>query len=159
MSGCYSVKVGYNLIHPCHSPSQKHLEASGSHFVSKKVWKLIWSSPLTPKIKNFLWRAVKGCLPTRALLFRRHLGLSPLCPVCETEPETIEHLLLFCNWTASVWFGSALSYRVDRQSITTIDEWLLGMTSKLDKENFNWVWFHIRFLCWSLWRSRYAFVF
>ncbi|CAL9013279.1 unnamed protein product [Prunus brigantina] len=159
VSGSYSVKSGYNLIHPCHCPSQKLLKASGSHVVSTKVWKLIWCSSLTPKIKNFLWRAVKGCLPTRSLLFRRHLGLSPMCQICETELETIEHLLLSCKWTSSVWFGSVLSYRVDRQSITTIDEWLLGVTSKLAKENFNWVWFHISFLCWSLWRSRCAFVF
>ncbi|CAL8157404.1 unnamed protein product [Prunus armeniaca] len=110
VSGYYSVKIGYYSIHPCYHPNHRHMRASGSHCVSKKVWKLIWCSPLIPKIKNFMWRAVKGCLPTKALLFHRHLGSSPLCPVCENEPETIEHLLLYCIWTPSVWFGSLLCY-------------------------------------------------
>ncbi|VVA24170.1 Hypothetical predicted protein [Prunus dulcis] len=139
VSGCYSVKTGYKLIHPCYHPNHRHTRASGSHCVSKKVWKQIWCSPLTPKIKNFIWLAVKGCLPTKAILFRRHLGSSPLCPVREKKPKTIKHLLLYCIWTSSVWFGSLLCYRVDMHSITTFDEWLLGATSKLDKTNSNWV--------------------
>ncbi|KAL6269322.1 hypothetical protein ACE6H2_026233 [Prunus campanulata] len=159
VSGGYSVKTGYNLIHPCYHPNQRHMRGSGSHSVSKKVWKLIWCSPLPPKVKNFMWRAVKGCLPTKALLFRRHLGSSSMCPVCEIEPETIEHLLLCCSWNSSVWFGSLLCYRVDLQSITTFDEWLLGATSQLDKTKTLWVLVHISFICWSIWKSRCAFVF
>ncbi|KAH0974905.1 hypothetical protein GBA52_016804 [Prunus armeniaca] len=75
--GCYSVKIGYYSIHPCYHPNHRHMRASGSHCVSK-VWKLIWCSPLIPEIKNFMWRAVKGCLPTKALLF---IGIwdHPLC--------------------------------------------------------------------------------
>ncbi|CAL9007242.1 unnamed protein product [Prunus brigantina] len=158
-TGAYSVKSGYNLIHPSSYTTLKYMRASGSHCVSKKVWKLIWCSILTPKIKHFMWRAIKGCLPTKALLFRRHLGFSPLCPVCEKEPETIEHLFFYCHWTSKVWFGSLLGYRVDLQCITTFDDWLLGVTGQLDKETLRWVLIHISYLCWGIWRSRCNYIF
>ncbi|KAI5352877.1 hypothetical protein L3X38_005769 [Prunus dulcis] len=36
VSGCYSVKTGYKLIHPCYHPNHRRMRASGSHCVSKK---------------------------------------------------------------------------------------------------------------------------
>ncbi|ONI20566.1 hypothetical protein PRUPE_2G022800 [Prunus persica] len=33
-------------------------------------------------------------------------------------------MLVLCPWIASVWFGSAIGYRVDLQSFTSLDRWL-----------------------------------
>ncbi|CAL9030236.1 unnamed protein product [Prunus brigantina] len=54
VSGCYSVKIGYYLIHPCYHPNHRLMRALGSHCVSKKVFSPqrlfssigIWDHPL-----------------------------------------------------------------------------------------------------------------
>lgn len=40
------------------------------------------------------------------------------------KEETIEHVLLLCNWSEYVWYG-ALGFKIDAEGIITIDEWLL----------------------------------
>ena len=44
--------------------------------------------------------------------------------MCENEKETMEHVLLQCEWVGNVWFGLDIGYKVDRQQITTFDKWL-----------------------------------
>ncbi|CAL2227337.1 unnamed protein product [Prunus armeniaca] len=86
---------------------------SSSRILDKALWKLIWGSQMVPKLMNFWWRLVKGCLPTRDALFRRHLGTSPLCLIYGEFSKSVEHLFLLCNWVQPVWFGGPLNYRIN----------------------------------------------
>ncbi|BBH05613.1 Tetratricopeptide repeat-like superfamily protein, partial [Prunus dulcis] len=79
---------------------------------------------LVPKLMNFGGEWL-GLPATRDALFRRHLGTSPLCPICGEFPESVEHLFLLCNWVQPVWFGGPLNYRINRQSITSMSEWMM----------------------------------
>ncbi|KAL6285845.1 hypothetical protein ACE6H2_010235 [Prunus campanulata] len=103
-NGGYSVKSGYNLIRGS-SFTQHHDRPSGSRSCLQDLWKVIWKSTLIPKLKNFMWRMFRGCLPIKDALFRRHLGVAPLCPLCNNEPKTKEHMFLLCGWVQYVWFG------------------------------------------------------
>ncbi|CAA7059513.1 unnamed protein product [Microthlaspi erraticum] len=64
-----------------------------------KVWKL----KTVRKIKHFLWQALAGCIPVRQKLVSRHCGIDKSCPRCNTEEETINHLLFECPLAIQTW--------------------------------------------------------
>ncbi|XP_071712760.1 uncharacterized protein [Rutidosis leptorrhynchoides] len=68
--------------------------------------KLIWNNRVSSKISIFHWLACKRSIPVRDILIRRHilpLNHPPMCTWCETEVETVDHLLLHYPWTFKVW--------------------------------------------------------
>ncbi|XP_008240491.1 PREDICTED: uncharacterized protein LOC103338992 [Prunus mume] len=94
-------------------------------------------------------------------LHKRKIAQTPLCPICQAHEESIEHLLLFCPWVKLIWFGGPLNYKIDKQGITTFDQWLLkctmdGLQSKEEKRRISYI---IAVTCWIIWKSRNRFVF
>lgn len=73
---------------------------------SKDLWREVWGAKLQPKLKLFVWKILKGILPTRVNLKKRKIPIDNKCPICKVEEETIEHLLFGCDWVRTVWFGS-----------------------------------------------------
>lgn len=57
-------------------------------------WRGVWNAPVIPKVKHFLWRIFVGLLPTKSELFRRHVTVNDLCPMCGDGRETVDHTLL-----------------------------------------------------------------
>ena len=51
-NGMYSIKS-------CNRHQQTQIAES-----SPQVWSLLWKLPIPPKIRSFMWRALKGVLPT-----------------------------------------------------------------------------------------------
>lgn len=51
-----------------------------------------------------VWRAIRYRLATRVNLDLRNIDLhSILCANCDSEMETIEHLMVSCNWSNTIW--------------------------------------------------------
>lgn len=100
-SGTYTVKSGYFEIRKFFM--HRETKATTSHQIDPAIWKLIWNSGIQPKIKFFLWSASQNALPTLDNLYRRKIVPAPMCSICMLEPETIEHTLLLCPWTAHIW--------------------------------------------------------
>lgn len=67
------------------------------------VWKQLWKMNVPNAMKVFMWWACNNALPTKANLIKMKIVINPLCPICELEPETMEHIL----W--SIFCGVALS--------------------------------------------------
>ncbi|KAJ9153303.1 hypothetical protein P3X46_026756 [Hevea brasiliensis] len=76
--GSYSVSSAYKL----------QTQESDTAVGNKKFWKKLWSIPAAPKIRNFLWRAVSGSLPTRSRLCSRHVPTTEVCPLCNVDCES-----------------------------------------------------------------------
>lgn len=74
-----------------------------------KFWKFLWSLYLPPKVKNFIWRACLGILPTNELLWHRHMRKDGFCSVCGCEMESVVHALWSCSAANDVWLQSGLS--------------------------------------------------
>ena len=53
----------------------------------------IWRIKCTRVVKTFLWQACNNILPTKELLFKRHISDDPLCPLCGLVTETTAHIL------------------------------------------------------------------
>lgn len=85
--GMFSSKVFSQLLYPSYS----------SHNDSRKIWKLIWSSKLPPKIAIFMWKIQWGVLPTNLFLNLRLSSISPLCGWCKGQVESMDHLFCSCS--------------------------------------------------------------
>lgn len=92
-------------------------------------WNEVWKMHIPPKVKSFLWRALKGALATKLALFKHISSLSLICPIRNREDASVEHMLLFCPRVGPIWFGGFLNYRVPRSRITSLNGWLQAMAS------------------------------
>ena len=63
------------------------------------VWKIL----SLPKVKHFLWQYCHSSIAVRAILNERGLGISPVCPFCNADPETIVHALRDCPKARCFW--------------------------------------------------------
>lgn len=55
--GCYTVKSAYGML--------RNQDAANEFQSNTQFWKRLWSLKLPPKVKQFLWRALTDCLPTK----------------------------------------------------------------------------------------------
>lgn len=101
-SGSYTVKSGY-LMNRKRIINQRDQAPTTSYQCNPVLWKHIWKAAIQPKIKFFLWSACQNALPTLDNLYRRRAAPAPICPICNIEPETIEHTLLLCPWVTQIW--------------------------------------------------------
>ncbi|ONI06623.1 hypothetical protein PRUPE_5G070700 [Prunus persica] len=144
-NGKYSVKSGYHNIHTHHHRSSVR-RPSSSMSKDQRAWKLIWHADVTPKICHFFWRALNGHVAVSSVLYKKKLRNSPLCPIFNDHEETIEHMLLLCPWVEPVWF-EGLTYRVDRQQISSLHTWRREAECQ------------IAYTCWNIWKTRNMVVF
>jgi hypothetical protein len=61
----------------------------------------------------FIWRALHGIVPLKAILANRHIGTSGSCPVCNLDAKDIRHLLFTCPAATTVWQSLGLSDIID----------------------------------------------
>jgi len=70
------------------------------------IFKEVWKSGCTSRIKFFAWLVLVDRLNTKTMLTRRHLHVhdDDFCVMCETrEEETIEHLFFTCPFASQCW--------------------------------------------------------
>jgi hypothetical protein len=99
-TGEYSVKSGYHLA------KERFKVDKGScsnRDRNKTLWRDIWNIRVPNATKIFLWKACAGILPTKELLFRKHVTDDPLYPICSLEVETVGHILWHCPSARDVW--------------------------------------------------------
>lgn len=154
--GVYSVKSGYEEGLKLSVVSS--VGAGSSELVPSELWKAIWKLKTPRKVKNFLWRACSSALPTKENLMKRRCAVNAWCPCCEEHPETVEHLLLFCDWVRRAWFSCSLTVRVDAVGFISFEKWcwkwLVDDSSLGDEEKSL-----IAIMCWEIWKERCSFVF
>ncbi|KAL3734660.1 hypothetical protein ACJRO7_023931 [Eucalyptus globulus] len=49
----------------------------------------------------------------------------PICSLCNTHPETTEHLFLLYKWTKNIWIDPWINLNCKPNFITRFDKWLL----------------------------------
>ena len=148
----------------CEAPNiEQHQVQSGyqSHAVSHMLWLAICSIEAPLNVKILMWNICQNALPTYEYLFKRKLMSSPLCPICETEPETVEHVFLFCPWTRPLWFGSDFQWSVHANSVQSFQLWLcqkLEEIKRVHPNHANQLSALVGNICWAIWKGRNEFV-
>lgn len=116
--------------------------------MSQDSGKKIWNLKLPPKTKNFLWRALTGCLPTKEHLLCTRVAVTALCPVCNNEQETAIHSLVSCRFARLCWTHSG--YMVNIQNFTSFTHWMNMAIEIFTGEELKL----IGMICWSIWNNR-----
>ncbi|XP_019157360.1 PREDICTED: uncharacterized protein LOC109153920 [Ipomoea nil] len=95
LRGLYTVKHGYRLL-----TSAGHLNTAITGFQS---WKALWSFPVPPKVRNLLWRCVRGILPVRENLESKRVWVGRGCLFCDFMFESVEHIFCECRFAQRLW--------------------------------------------------------
>lgn len=108
-----------------------------------------------------MWKTLHGALPMMVALYHRYSSASPTCPLCHIHDESVEHLFLLCPWVAAIWFGGALTYRVNRNANTSWGGWLVALfqAHAHSNEDLQRVMSYIAFSCWHIWKARCRILF
>lgn len=87
----FSTKSAYNLV------------AGLDGRDKERVWKKLWKGEGHQRTHCFVWKVLKGGLPTNALRFSRHQGPTARCPVCDDGWESDMHILRECREVKKAW--------------------------------------------------------
>lgn len=149
-SGDYSTKSGYALA-KLHG---SNVETNGFNWKAR-----IWQLNTSPKLKQFLLKAMIGTLPVGSQLIRRGMTTAGVCRRCGS-PETELQVLLQCPYAAQVWDLLPSNFKPFLLAITSISQLLqasrrmasLPPTGVGDTPLFPW-------LLWTLWTNRNKLLF
>ena len=137
----YSVKSAYCFLYEGSVPVQ--LTAKDSVF-----WKKIWGLEVLNKVKNFIWRACKEALLTKANLFRRKIAQDALYESCKVQSEDGSHSIFFCFDVQVVWRSdsqwSKLS-ALEGQSMKDIFKFALSKNKDTEL---------LAYMGWAIWNRR-----
>ncbi|XP_060972577.1 uncharacterized protein LOC115717978 [Cannabis sativa] len=100
----YSVRSAYRFL--------QELKGSWSLDNNAGFWRKQWNLKIPPKARNFLWRAISNCLPTRTQLCTKHVELVNVCPMCNAFAQSNFHVLVGCTFARSCWPRSSISVEV-----------------------------------------------
>jgi hypothetical protein len=86
--GMFTVKSAYNLaFNNLIDTSQLHAHGD---------WSVVWSLEVPPMVKNFIWRMLRDCLPTRSKLITKKVQCPQTCTRCEGYNENSWHFFGTC---------------------------------------------------------------
>lgn len=68
--------------------------------VNAGFWREVWSLEVPSKVKNFVWRACKEALPTKANFCRRRILPEAICENCKAENEDVSYAIFFLFFSA-----------------------------------------------------------
>lgn len=74
-TGNYTVRSTYHLL-------MKKIICNNALKVEGN-WSLLWKLQIPPKVKQFLWNTLRGCLPTRTHLQQKGVQFTCLCEYCK----------------------------------------------------------------------------
>ncbi|XP_058742674.1 uncharacterized protein LOC131615213 [Vicia villosa] len=74
-----------------------------SHLRINKNWDLIWNMKIPPRVKNFLWRLCRNCVPTRTRLIDKGVGCPDSCVIYGNGYENNNHLYFQCPKSIVYW--------------------------------------------------------
>ena len=65
----------------------------------------VWDSWVPPRCKYFVWLATLNRCWTADRLACRGMDYPESCPLCDQDNETVQHLLISCDFARQVWFS------------------------------------------------------
>ena len=139
-SDCFSVKSAYRHL--------QEIKSEGILPDTTSFWKNLWRLRVAPKVKDLLWRAATGCLPTKVQLRLRHVDIDVSCSLCNDGRESINHCLVECPFAQDCWARTGIG--VGTSVGGTFSAWLEALFERFDGEQRKL----IAMTCWALWRMR-----
>lgn len=113
--GAFTVKEAYTI------------HAGHNHQHEKEKWKRLWHSNLWPKVTLLLWKVHHRSILNWVNLTKKGFQGPSLCSLCQQEAESMQHILINCPFSVTLWDSGTLKFRqsdLNRASIhTTLQNW------------------------------------
>ncbi|XP_071687136.1 uncharacterized protein [Rutidosis leptorrhynchoides] len=116
---------------------------------------------LPQKVYIFIWRAIQKKIPVRLEIDKRGIDLdSTLCPLCELNIETTEHILSSCPKTALIWKLILDWWAQDYSLISNLNDAIINK-QPFALSNFGFsIWQATKWItCYIIWKHRNLKVF
>ncbi|XP_021979888.1 uncharacterized protein LOC110875998 [Helianthus annuus] len=114
-----------------------------------------WSKWLPMKCNIFMWRAFLDRLPTKMALMRRNITVdNHLCVWCESNDETVEHILIGCRILAGIWNEISRWCRISGMFVFHVNDFVEMHDHCAMSGNKKMVLHGIIIIaCWGMWRA------
>jgi len=145
--GSYSAAEGYSTFQAVHYAAP-----------NPATWNFIWNYTAVPKIDLFCWKVGHSSILTGENLKRRGLEGPSRCALCNSEEESINHLLLTCPYAKEVWNLVLNQMHIDLPGSTLdlFSSWAGLAPFDLHKKALlkaSWMWTP-KIICWKIWIER-----
>ncbi|XP_071905812.1 uncharacterized protein [Coffea arabica] len=158
--GLYTVNSGYKFLLKQHRKRGRCSQegASSSYTASDsqlaQMRNTLWSLNIKHKIKFFIWKCIQGALPVKAAVNRRTGVGDPICTMCGTAQETVEHLLLTCPHTENIWKASPIQWDGAKEQQGDFKMWWLRISEARHRsEGMEHIGLTANIL-WQVWKER-----
>lgn len=143
-SGSFSVK---SILHSTYA----------SHPYSSPICSLAWNNLVPHRIQLFIWTALKKRILVKHNLMRRRVipaEASVVCPLCEVEEETVDHLLCKCRFTWVVWYSFlrlvGCSWVLSSDVEELVESWMRSPFRRRHRVAWKMISFVVS---WAIWKS------
>lgn len=121
--GIFSVKSAYLVS--C-KRAKLGIEASTSGFdgVKFNIWSTIWKARVPPKVKTFVWRSIRGILPTRGALCKKVPIPDTCCVFYKKYDEIDMHLFKCYGALESFWKATPMTFNLQTVPALNLKDWI-----------------------------------
>ncbi|GJR88341.1 RNA-directed DNA polymerase, eukaryota, reverse transcriptase zinc-binding domain protein [Tanacetum coccineum] len=89
-----------------------------------------WNQAIPIKVNVFLWRLALNKLPSRVNLDKKGIDVdSLLCPICNDDVETVNHVFFSCDMAKDLWALLARWWELDIPFCSNIFDWFTWLDS------------------------------
>ncbi|KAI0496707.1 hypothetical protein KFK09_023031 [Dendrobium nobile] len=122
------------------------------HDVNVNWWEFVWHKHYILRYSSYSWMALSGGLKTADSLLARNISVDPICALCHSHAESINHLFFECDYSFTILSKliSNLGFLLLRPSVLQIFEYIKETRDK-NKD------FYYLLICSSIyyiWRER-----
>ncbi|XP_071728178.1 uncharacterized protein [Rutidosis leptorrhynchoides] len=116
---------------------------------------------LPKKIGLLIWRVKQNRIPVRVELDKRGVDLdSVICPVCDGDLETVEHIFIHCQFAKDLWLRVFRWWNLNRLPYANMGELFQGCSDPNNPNKSSKLWKAIEWVCgYMIWWSRNLTVF
>ena len=86
-------------------------------------WRKLWQLKVPKKVKVFMWRVARGCLPTQCPLQTRGVQCSERCVMCERSYKNDLHVLFGFDGLEVVWEATNL-WHISKENLKIVDSFV-----------------------------------
>ncbi|GJX80171.1 RNA-directed DNA polymerase, eukaryota [Tanacetum coccineum] len=120
-----------------------------------------WIRYIPKKVNIMVWRALRDRLPTRWNLSRKGIDIvSLLCPICNQNPELIDHVLWKCSLASELWHKVFMWLDLTPpviNSFAAIFDWVEDL--RINPQGKHIVQSILGVTAWSIWKFRNGCIF
>ncbi|XP_026459835.1 uncharacterized protein LOC113360546 [Papaver somniferum] len=127
----------------------------------KSFWRKIWRMNAIPRVKTFMWKCIHDILPLNERMARILSYINKFFPLCGKNDETLNHILLNCEFTLRVLSQMGVTFTDYTGNHTDFHCWIQDWfhSDRMDNlGDLDWAGV-LATICWGIWKCRCDVVF